>query len=474
MYKAFLWDFFSRFSNQLISFIVSVFLTRLLLPEEFGIMGIALVVISFSTIFVDLGLGKAIIQQKEVSKVQLSTVFFLNTGISLLFTLACFLAAGPLASFFDQPALADVLQVVSLSFVFYGLNVVPNALLYRQMNFKVISIISTLSALFSGLIGIYMAKGGYGVWSLVVQNLSMSFLIFTLTFLYARWLPGLQLVFAEIRNMWRYSYRLFLSALLDNVFTRLDIFLIGKIFSPATLGYYTRAQSMDGIIKQTSSASIVTVLFPYLSRVQSETAIIRVLFIQYLHIICFVSFFLSGLLYICADSIFIMLFTERWLKAAALFKIMTIAGFVYPVSALMVNILSSRGNSKDFLRAEIIKKLVILPAYIFGFLLGLNGFVYTLAAVYILALFVNVLYVEKEIQVSFIKQVRIIFLYAVITLAVVVLVYMLRNFFPAVSLPGKILLEGSGFFLFFLLLSAITGTEGYKLVFRKIKSIAGQ
>lgn len=274
--------------------------------------------------------------------------------------------------------------------------------------------------------------------------------------------------------MWRYSYRLFLSALLDNVFTRLDIFLIGKIFSPATLGYYTRAQSMDGIIKQTSSASIVTVLFPYLSRVQSETAIIRVLFIQYLHIICFVSFFLSGLLYICADSIFIMLFTERWLKAAALFKIMTIAGFVYPVSALMVNILSSRGNSKDFLRAEIIKKLVILPAYIFGFLLGLNGFVYTLAAVYILALFVNVLYVEKEIQVSFIKQVRIIFLYAVITLAVVVLVYMLRNFFPAVSLPGKILLEGSGFFLFFLLLSAITGTEGYKLVFRKIKSIAGQ
>ncbi|MBK8301201.1 MAG: oligosaccharide flippase family protein [Chitinophagaceae bacterium] len=191
-------------------------------------MGIALIIISFSTIFVDLGFGRAIIQQKEVTEVQLSTVFLLNLSISLFF-----------------------------------------------------------------------------------------------------------------------------SALLDTIFTRLDVFIIGKIFSSATLGFYTRAQSMDGVVRQISSTSIVSVLFPYLSKVQSDTEKVRELYHRYLHILSFVAFFLCGILYLTADSIFIILFTEKWIEAAILFKIITIAGFVYPISALMVSILSSRGNSVAYLKAEI-------------------------------------------------------------------------------------------------------------------------
>lgn len=471
MFKSFLWDFFSKLSNQIISFVVSVFLTRLILPEEFGVMGIALVVIAFSTIFVDLGFGKAIIQQKEINETQLSTVFFLNFIVSVLFSIICFLLSYPAARFFKMPDVEPVLQVLSLSFIFYGLNVVPNALLYRRMNFKITAVVSTISSLISGIVGIYMAKKGYGVWSLVVQNLSAAFLSFLMTFLYLRWLPKLTLILNDVKAMWRYSSRLFISALLDTMFTRLDIVLIGKMFLPATLGYYTRAQSMDGVVKQVSSTSIVSVLFPYLSREQSNTSRVKELYINYLHVISFVSFFISGFLYLSAESIFTILFSQRWIESAYLFKIMTIAGFVYPVSALMVSVLSARGNSVAYLRAELFKKLVITPAYIVGFFLGLHGFVYCLSVAYIMALLVNILFVRKEIYISLIDQLKIILTYGISTLVIVLSILATKYLFEFNNVWFRLMVQASIFVVIFSLFHSIIRTTGFNLVFAKVKSI---
>jgi len=432
-------------------------------------MGIALVVISFSTVFVDLGFGRAVIQQHEITQIQLSTVFFLNLGISILFSGICFLLAYPAAVFFRQPLVQPVLQVLSLSFVFYGLNVVPNALLYRKMNFRAISVISVVAALISGVVGIFMAKKGYGVWSLVAQNLTAGFLTFFLTFLYLRWLPRFIIVFAGVKAMWKYSSRLFASALLDTAFTRLDIFLVGKMFSTTTLGYYSRAQSMDGVVKQMSSASIVSVLFPYISRNQSDMVKIRELYVQYLHVISFVAFFLYGFLYVCADSIFTILFTARWAEAAVLFKIMTIAGFVYPVSSLMVSILSARGNSKAFLRAEVFKKMIILPAYIFGFFVGLHTFVYCLAIAYILALAVNVFFVYKEIFILPAAQFKIILIYGFVTLVIVLLIRLFSNLLPA-GAWANLFLNGLVFTALFFIVHVIAQTTGYHFLITKAKS----
>jgi O-antigen/teichoic acid export membrane protein len=470
VFKSFFWDFFSKISTQLIGFIVSIFLTRLLLPEEFGIMGIALVVISFSAIFVDLGFGKAIIQQKEITDAQLSTIFFLNLAISFFFTLIVFFLAHPAAIFFRLPRLEMVLKVISVSFIFYGLNVVPTALLYRKMNFRVISIISIVAVLLSGIIGVYMAMNGYGVWSLVAQNLVAGFLTFFLTFLYLKWLPQFIIIISQVRAMWKYSSRLFVSALLDTTFTRIDVFLIGRIFSPATLGYYTRAQSMDGVIRQISSSSIVSVLFPYISREQSNTEKVRELYMRYLHIISFVAFFLSGFLYVCTDSIFVILFTSKWTEAAALFKIMTIAAFVYPVSALMVSILSARGNSKAFLKAEIIKKGIILPVYLFGFFIGLHGFVYCLAGAYILALSVNALFVKKEISVPVQVQLKIVLQYGLISAGIVLLMYLLKSIFLTGVAWEELTLQALAFSFLFILFHAVSGTQGYSVIFKKVKA----
>ncbi|MES1222414.1 MAG: lipopolysaccharide biosynthesis protein [Bacteroidota bacterium] len=471
MFNSFLWDFFSRFSNQIISFVVSIFLTRLLSPEEFGIMGIAWVMISVTTIFVDLGLGRAVIQQKDISNRQLSTVFFLNLIISIFFVVISFFLAHPMAVFFRQPRVEPVIQVISLSFIFYGLNIVPNALLYRKMKFKITSIISTVSALLSGIAGIYLAAHDYGVWSLVAQTLIAGILAFFFTFLYLRWLPQLVFILSEVKAMWIYSSRLFASALVDTVFARVDIFLIGRMYSPATLGYYTRAQSLDGVVRQTSSESIISVLFPYLSREQDNIPATRKLYIRYLHLISLAAFFLSGFLYLTAGPIFTILFTAKWNEAALLFKILTIAGFAYPVSSLMVNILIARGNSKAMLKLEILKRLLFIPVYVLGFFIGLHGFVYCLTGVMVLSVFLNALYVEKEIQIPFLNQLKIIAVYAIITFAIVLFIAVIPTLTAIENDWATLFLNGGMFTVLFTLIHFIVKTTGYSLALEKAKWI---
>jgi len=472
VFNSFLWDFFSRFSNQLIGFVVSVFLTRLLSPEDFGIMGIAWVMISISTLFADLGLGKAIIQQKEISNRQLSTVFFLNLGISLFFVGICFFLAHPLAVFFKQPRVEPVVQMISLSFLFYGLNMVPNAMLYRKMKFRATSIISVTAAFISGITGIYLAMNGYGVWSLVMQTLTAALLTLVFTFLYLRWLPQLIFILSDIKSMWLYSSRLFISGLIDTVFARLDIFLIGKMYTTATLGYYTRAQSLDRVVRETSSESLVSVLFPYLSREQDNIDNTRRLYIRYLHIISFISFFLCGLLYVTAAPLFHILFTARWDEAAQLFKILTIAGFAYPVSSLMVNILSARGNSKAFLRLELLKRTLFIPAYILGFFIGLNGFVYSLTGAVILSVLLNTLFVDKEIQLPYLNQLKIMAIYGLSAGAITFLSVIISDIDLVDGQWSKLILHGGVFTGLFILTHFSFKTLGYQLVIEKLKQIA--
>ncbi len=389
------------------SFGISIILTRLLSPQEYGIMGMAVVIIAFAHVFLDLGFNRAIIQQAEISQVQYATIFYLNTGIALLLTGICFFLAGPLAAFYHQPLIKPVFRVVSLSFLINGLNLVPSAILYKRLHFKVNSIQSLIGALLSGAVGIWMAYNGYGVWSLVMQSLLSSLILMLLNFAYIRWYPRLQFSIASIRPLWSYGSKLFASGLLDNIYSKLDTFIIGRIFTPSILGFYARAQSMDGVVRQFSANSIVGALFPYIAKHQDDKAYLGVLFRKYLHIIMFVSVGISGVLFLIAKDLFTLMFTGRWIYSAELFRIISIAGFAWPVSSLMCSIISGVGNSEAFFKLEVIKKILILPVYLFGFLLGLKGFLYCMLAVVCVSVILNAVYTAREIEVGTMEQIKI-------------------------------------------------------------------
>lgn len=400
MLRFFIWDYLGKIGSQVVSFVLSVVLTRLLLPEHYGIMGMAMVIIYLAALFLDLGFNKALVQQKDVSAIQFSSVFYLNIGLGAVLAVLCFGLSGVLSRFYNQPLIKPMFEVLSMVFILNALSLVPFAGLYRSMRFKTITVINISSAAISGIAGIWMAYNGYGVWSLVAQTLINSFFVFLFSIISARFIPLLQFNFSSIKPLWHYGGRLFASGFLDVLFTRLDIFLIGKIFQPATLGYYSRAQSMDVMVRQFSSASITSVLFPHISKHQDDRGYLKVLYLRYLHIILFVSVWLAGFLFLSANDIFIILFSERWSYAGELFRIMALGSFIWPASNLMCSLIMGVGNSKAFLKLEIYKKLLLLPVYIFGFLLGLKWFIVFFVIAFYFSLLVNIVFVSREVNVS--------------------------------------------------------------------------
>jgi O-antigen/teichoic acid export membrane protein len=214
-----------------------------------------------------------------------------------------------------------------------------------------------------------------------------------------------------VASLWKYGSRLFASGFLDVAFSRLDIFLIGKIFQPATLGYYTRAQSVDLMVRQVSATSITSVLFPHISRHQDDRKYLADLFVKYMHLILFISLWLSGVLFLTADYLFTILFSSRWSYSGELFQIMAIGSFIWPVSNLMCSFIIGVGNSRAFFRLEVIKKLLILPIYVFAFFYGIKTFIIFLVVYFYITLLLNMIFVSREIGVHVKEQVRITSMY---------------------------------------------------------------
>lgn len=423
MFKNLVWDFFGKFSVQLIGFGISVLLTRLLSPAEFGVMGMAMAVIVIAHIFLDLGFNRAIIQQAEVTDTQYSTIFYLNVFIAILLTLICYGLASPMAQFYQQPLIKPVFRVLSVIFLINGLNLVPSAILYKRLQFKLNSVLNIISSLAGGLTGVYLAWKGYGVWSLVVQSMLTSLLVLLTNFIYARWWPLRAFSLAAIKPLWAYGSRMFASGLLDTVYTRLDIFIIGRLFTVSTLGFYTRAQSMDNFVRQLSVNSIMSALFPYIALQQHDRLQIGQLYKRYLHIISFIAIALSGTLFLGARYIFVILFSARWLYAAELFQLMSLIGFAWPVSSLMCNVISGVGNSRAFLRLEVYKKLLFLPVYLLGFLLGLKGFIYFFILANLISVGLNAAFVSREISFGLLAQLRVIGTYFLVAIVSAALAY---------------------------------------------------
>lgn len=459
-----------RFSNQIIAFVVSVFLARILSPSEFGLIGIVLSIISFSSIFFDFGFKSAIIQQQAVSKEELGTVFLLNVMAGVVLCLAFILSAGAIQAFYGYQELADIIMVSSLIFVFNSMTVVPSAILSKALKFKAISFVNIVAALSSGVLAILMAMNGWGVWSLATQAITFSFVSFAGLFIASKWKPVFYFLPGSIRGLWKFSSRVFLPYFLENLFSRLDVFIIGKIFTQNTLGYYTRAQSLDSFSKQFSSGSIVAVVLPYFAKIKDDRDAVAAYYVRSLHIICFLSLLLTGLLYCTAESLFVVLFTEKWLSASYIFQILALSGFVYPVSALMVNLILARGDSKGFLINELLKKSLLLLVFIFGFLNGLNTFLYLLVGCYWCMIVLNAWFVSRDFSISAITQLGIVARYILLGAGSVVAVEFMWRYFHVGALP-ELLIKGSAFVILYLVLSIIFRTPVINLIVNKGRSM---
>lgn len=358
VFKGFAWSAVERFSYQLIQFIIGILLARILTPDDFGIIGMLNIFLAISQSFIDSGFGNALIQKKGRDQTDYSTVFYFNFVVGILVYLVLFFAAPWIASFYDMPILTPVTRVISLNLVLSSLLLVQKTKMTIELNFRIQAYISFVSVILSGTIGVWMAYQGYGVWSLVYQSLVFNLLSCILFWICAKWLPSRVFSISSFKNLFKFGSKLLVTGIYGPIYDNLNTLIIGKFYSPASLGYFTRANTFVQFPSSNIVGIINRVSMPVLSDIQDNDDNLR---FAYRRLIKYTYFFVFPLmlgLAIVSKPLIILLLTEKWIGVVPYMQVLCVAMTLYPICAYNINLLLVKGNSGLHLKLDIIKKVV--------------------------------------------------------------------------------------------------------------------
>ena len=292
--KAFSWDFFGSVFAYGSTFITSIFLARLLTPEEFGIVAIAMVFILFFGFLSEMGFKHALIQNQDTNQTSYSSIFYVNILMGALLSGLTFMGAPFVADFYETPVLIPVIRLLSVVFIFNSLTTVQVAILSKELNFKSLSIRIVIAKIIGAIIGIILALKGYGVFALVWQEIVYSVLNAFLLWFLSNWRPSLVYSAKEVRKLVRFGRYVFFGQVIQQTINRVDSLVIGKIFSAEILGYYGRSDSISQIFNGVTSKSTNNFLFPLFSKFQNDKPLLETWYFSVYRLICMISFFSVG------------------------------------------------------------------------------------------------------------------------------------------------------------------------------------
>ncbi|KRG15752.1 lipopolysaccharide biosynthesis protein [Virgibacillus soli] len=402
------WSFIELISKQGIQLIIQIILARLLLPEHFGLIGMITIFIAISTTFVQSGMDQALIREKKIDKDDYSTVFYYNLAVSIIVYLISFFAAPLVASFYNEPELIKILRVIMLVVIINAFSVIQRVMLIRKLDFKTQTKVSVIAGLISGSVAIGMALSGAGVWSLVAQQVFMQLMIAILLMSNNRWFPSLHFNVALFKKYFAFGYKLLLSSLIDTIYQNIYFIIIGKVYPVAQLGYYTNANKLKDVSSQSITQAIQKVTYPVFSSIQDEG---KKLAENYQRLIKMTSYFffpfMLGMVAI-APNLIPLLLGEKWLPSVIYFQLLCIAGMLYPIHAINLNILKVKNRSDLFLLLEVIKKIILTILIVMAviFTSSIEGLIYAAIVSSFISLAINTYYSAKEINYSFLNQVK--------------------------------------------------------------------
>ncbi len=425
--RALLWELVGNYGGQLSGFIISIFLARLLEPSEFGLVGMSLVFINLMKIIIDVGFSQALIQNQQNSSITYSSVFILNMLCASLLTLAIYLSAPAIADFYERDEITNLIRLVSISFFISGFNIVQHTILRIELDFKNITFRDLTSKVIAGIIAIIFAYSGYGVYALVIQLILSEVIKTVLLWKITSWYPKFEFSWAEIQKLFGFSAYVLAGRVVNKVFEELDALLVGKIFSPAVLGFYTRSLSFNNLIIKNSSRSITQVFFPVLSKVKDDPSQFNRIFYKTVSLIASISILITGIFYLTSEELIVGLFGEKWFPSVFIFQVLVIKGFAYPISSMIVNAFWAKGKSKQNFYYGNIKLVFRLVPLGMMLIYGFEMFLYSLVGVSLLNLILNFLFAKISLNLSFIKQLKSILPYLSIA---VFLVILLEFLFP--------------------------------------------
>lgn len=352
------WKFLERGGVSGIQLIVQILLARLLLPEDFGIIAMILVFINISQAFVNSGFGIALIQKKEVTEEDYSSVFYISLGIASLTYCILFLISPHIAGFYGQPTITPVLRVLGITLFFGAINSIQNAVIARNLQFKKLFISSLGAVLISGVVGIAMALEGFGVWALVGQQIaSMAALCITMGFT-VKWRPKILFSSQRVKTLFSFGWKLLASGLIDTTYNNLSSLIIGRLYPANMLGYYTRGREFPLTVTGNIDSTIQAVMFPAYAKMQDDRAAVKQIMRRALTTSAFLVFPAMAGLAAMAEPLIEILLTDKWLMSVPFVQIFCVVYALWPIHTVNLQAINALGRSDVFLRLEIVKKLV--------------------------------------------------------------------------------------------------------------------
>lgn len=400
------WSSIERFSVQGFQFLIQIFMARLLLPSDYGVIGILVVFLAISQSIIDSGFSNALIQKKDRNEIDYSTVFYFNIVIGLLFYLLLFGLSPYIASFYDMPVLEPVMKVISVNLLIYSLAVVPKAKLAASIDFKTQAKASVIGVIFGGTIGVTLAYTGHGVWAIVIQAVTGAFTETLLLWILIKWRPLFSFSISSFRRLFSYGSKLLFSGLLETIYRHLYIIVIGKKFPAQDLGFYTRADLFMQFPSSNLSTIMSRVSFPILSDFQDEDEKLRYYYRKYLHASVYVIFPLMIGLCVLAKPLISLVLTDKWLPCVALMQVLCFAYIWFPVHVINLELLQIKGRSDLFLRLEVIKKIIGVIVLIITIPWGIKVMCVGLVFSSFISLFINSYYTKRVINMSLGMQMK--------------------------------------------------------------------
>lgn len=462
--KGFIWNFGQQFSLQIITFLVSLVLARLLTPADFGVMGMLTLLIAIGTTLTETGLTSSLIRTQEPDEDDYSTIFIINVGVSVILYLLLFSSAPLIAQFLKTNSLINVIRVFSISLVIRSFVAVHTTILTKSMDFKLQSVIQIPSLIVGGLLGIYLAYRGFGIWSLVWMNIVQSALFAIQHWLRMEWRPSMDFNKEKFKVHFLFGYKITLSGLLETVFQNIYSIIIGRYFSPAQLGFYLRAYSLRQLPVQNIAEALNKVSYPFFSEIQNDNIKLKE---AYKKLITQMVFWLTPcllVLFVLAEPIIRLLFTEKWLPSVPYLKILLIAGITYPLHSFNLNILKVKGRSDLFLKLEVIKKLFTGVGIALTIPFGLYALLYFQLANSIISYFINSYYSGELINYSIKEQAEDILPALSLSLLLALLFFVLNSSIPFIRNLNDlqiILLGSSSYILVYLGISQLTKSPAF-------------
>lgn len=401
-----IWKFMEKFSIQFLMFLQSIIMARLLSPSDYGLVGMVAVLNGICAILVDSGLTNAVIRKKNPTKEDFSTIFIFNVVMNFLMAALMVLCAPLLADFYNQPTLKNIICLFALQSASGSLLAVQGAKMTIDLRFKALGLINVITTVSMGVISVVLAFAGFGVYALVIPNIVAMYIRFALYYYYQHWFPGLSFSWKSFKELFAYGSKMLASNLINCIFNNIYPIVIGKKFSPADLGYYTRGQGYAALPSSTVSDVITNVTLPILSKVQDDTDSLASIYRRMLRVSAYVVFPIMVWLAVMAKPAVVLMISSKWIPCVEYLQILCFSLMWLPIISLNQNLLQAKGFSNLYLRITIFEKILLIIVLVVTIPFGLRTMCLGSVVATYLTLAINTYYTGKIINFGFFKQLK--------------------------------------------------------------------